>query len=117
MKHLYKGQRIAVHVLDEHVLPLMPQPIPLGGTIDQWEAYYRECLEIVGPGYSDEDIFDSGYFCTKVEEVVGDQVLFRDSKGELRLVPGCQVITYEEAPKAFDTWLSFKGEREERNSG
>jgi len=109
MKKLYKGQRIAVHVLDEHILPLMPLPIPLGGKIDQWEAYWKKALEIVGPEYNEQDIAESGYFIAKVEEVVGDQVLFRDSNGELRLAPGSEVITYEEAPKAFDIWLSVKG--------
>jgi len=109
MKKLYKGQRIAVHVLDEHILPLEPSFLPLGGTREQWEAYWKKALEIVGPEYDERDIMWAGCFITKVEEVVGDQVLFRDSNGELRLVPGSEVITYEEAPKAFDIWLSLKG--------
>lgn len=110
MKQLYKGQKIAVHVLDEHILPLMPLPIPLGGKIDQWEAYWKKALEIAGPEYNEQDIAESGYFITKVEEVVGSQVLFRDSYGELRLAPCDQVITEEEAPKAFEMWLSMKEE-------
>ena len=56
MKQLHKGQKIAIHVLDEHILPLMPTPIPLGGRIDDWEAYYHKALEIVGPEYDDYDI-------------------------------------------------------------
>ena len=108
-KALYKGQRIAVHVLDEHILPRMPLPIPLGGRIDQWEAYWNKCSEILGPEYDPTEACEfAGYFITKVEEVVGDQVLFRDSYGELCLAPGDQVITEEEAPKAFETWLSLK---------
>lgn len=104
-KNLYKGQQIAIHVLDEHILPLFPTPIPLGGRIDDWEAYWKKCSEILGPEYDQAAIISAGYFVTKVEEVVGGQVLFRDSDGELRLVPADQVITQEEAPKAFEMWL------------
>jgi len=111
MKQLYKGQRIAVRVLDEHILPRMPLPIPLGGKIDQWEAYWSKCFEILGPRYDYADISEaSGYFVTMVEDLVGDQVLFRDSTGELRLAPGDQVITEEEAPEAFKAWLSQEAE-------
>lgn len=114
MKELYKGQRIAVHVLDEHILPLTPLPIPLGGKIDQWDAYWKKALEIVGPEYDEQDIAEAGYFITKVEEVVGDQVLFRDSNGEPRLVPSDQIYTQEEAPKAFEIWLSLEAEEMNR---
>jgi len=110
MKKLYKGQRIAVHVLDEHVLPLEPTPLPMGGMQAAWDAYWNKCAEILGPDYDPTEASEfGGFFVTKVEEVVGDQVLFRDSNGELRLAPGNEVITYEEAPKAFDIWLSLKG--------
>ena len=109
MKQLQKGQRIALHVLDEHILPLDPKPLPLGGTEEEWIAYWEKCREIVGPEYDDDEICFSGYFITMVEELVGDQVLFRDSYGELRLVPCDQVITEQEAPKAFEAWL-FQGE-------
>lgn len=110
MKELYKGQKIAIHVLDEHILPRMPLPIPLGGKIDKWDAYWKKALEIVGPEYNEQDIAEAGYFITKVEEVVGDQVLFRDSYGELRMAPFDQVITEEEAPEAFKAWLSQEAE-------
>ena len=106
MKELYKGQKITIHVLDEHILPLCPQPLPLGGIKEEWEAYWKKALEIVGPEYNEQDIAEAGYFITKVEEVVGDQVLFWDSYGEPRLVPGDQVITEEEAPEAFKARLS-----------
>lgn len=115
MKQLYKGQRIAVHVLDEHILPLTPLPIPLGGKTDQWEAYWKKALEIVGPGYDEQAIAEAGYFITRVEEVVGDQVLFQDSYGELRLVPADQIYTQEEAPKAFEIWLALA--KEETDGG
>ena len=106
MKQLYKGQKIAIHVLDEHILPLEPQPLPLGGTKEEWDAYWKEALAMVGEGYDEEDLTFAGYFVTEVEDIVGDQVLFRDSNNELRLVPSDQVITQEEAPQAFEAWLS-----------
>ena len=110
MKQLYKGQKIAVHVLDEHILPLAPQPLPLGGTQEQCDAYWKKALEMVGEGYDAADIAEgAGYFITMVEELVGDQVLFRDSYGELRMAPFDQVITEEEAPEAFKAWLSQEG--------
>lgn len=112
IKNLYKGQTIAVHVLDEHILPRKPQPLPLGGTTDQWDAYWGKALEIAGAKYNEWDIAEAGYLITKVEEVVDDQVLFRDSNGELRLAPGDEVITKEEAPEAFEIWLSQKSEGE-----
>ena len=106
-KTLYQGQRIALHVLDEHILPLCPKPIPLGGTKRQWDAYWQRSREILGSPYDETDIVEyAGYFITMVEELVGDQVLFRDSYGELRLVPCDQVITEQEAPNAFKAWLS-----------
>ena len=109
-KTLYKGQRIALHVLDEHILPQMPTPIPLGGRIDDWEVYWNRCSEILGPDYDQTDACEfAGYFITMVEDLVGDQVLFRDSYGELRLVPCDQVITEEEAPEAFKAWLAQEG--------
>jgi len=108
VKQLHKGQKIAVHVLDEHILPLCPQPLPLGGTKEQWEAYWKKALEIVGPEYDEHDIFDAGYFVTEVVDIVGDQILFRDSNNEPRLVPANQVITEQEAPQAFEAWLSQK---------
>lgn len=94
MKSLYKGQHIAVHVLDEHILPRPPLPLSFGGTIDQWKDYYKQALEIAGPRYNELDIAMAGYFVAKVEEVVGDQV-----------------ITQEEAPKAFEIWLAIKKEK------
>ena len=106
MKQLHKGQKIAIHVLYEHVLPLEPQPLPLGGTKEEWDAYWKKALEIVGAEYDEEDLTFAGYFVTEVEDIVGDQVLFRDSNNELRLVPANQVITQEEAPQAFEAWLS-----------
>ena len=113
VRHLYKGQTIAVHVLDQHILPQMPTPLPLGGKRADWDAYWKKCAEILGPDYDATEASEfGGYFITMVEEVVGDQVLFRDSFGELRLVPGDEVITKEEAPKAFEIWLSLKREGE-----
>ena len=110
MKQLYKGQKIAIHVLDEHVLPFPPLPLPLGGTKEQWDAYWKKALKTVGPEYNEEDICDAGYFVTEVVDIVGDQILFRDSNDELRLVPADQVITEEEAPKAFEIWLAPQSE-------
>ena len=106
MKQLYKGQKIALHVLDEHILPLPPKPLPLGGTKEECDAYWKKALEIVGPEYDAEDICFAGYFVTEVADIVGDQVLFRDSNNEFRLVPSNQVITQEEAPQAFEVWLA-----------
>ena len=106
MKQLYKGQKIALHVLDEHILPLCPELLPSGGTMGQWDAYWKKALEIVGSEYNEDDIAFAGYFVTEVVDIVGDQVLFRDSNGELHLVPSDQVITQEEAPQAFEAWLS-----------
>lgn len=106
MKHLYKGQKMAIHVLDEHILPLKPKPLPLGGSKEEWDAYWKATLEILGPGYDEGDLMDAGYFVTEVVDTVGDQVLFRDSNNELRLVPSDQVITQEEAPQAFEAWSS-----------
>ena len=111
MKQLHKGQKIALHVLDEHILPLCPQPLPLGGTKEEWDAYWKKALEIVGPKYDEEDLCYAGYFVTEVADIVGDQVLFRDSNGELRLVPSDQVITEQEAPKAFEVWLCQEEQR------
>ena len=110
MKQLYKGQKIALHVLDEYILPLEPKPLPLGGTEAEWDAYWKRAKEIVGPEYDSEDLCFAGYFVTEVDDIVGDQVLFRDSNSELRLVPIDQIITQEEAPQAFEAWLSERSE-------
>ncbi len=83
-----------------------PLPLPLG-TRQQWDAYWKQALEIIGPEYNEVDIFHAGYFVTEVVDIIGDQVLFRDSNSEPRLVPADQVITQEEAPKAFEIWLSL----------
>lgn len=115
MKQLYTGQKIALHVLDEYILPLEPQPKPLGGTEEQWDAYWKKALKIVGPEYDEEDLCFAGYFVTEVVDIVSDQVLFRDSNNELRLVPADQVITEEEAPQAFEAWLSQCSENAERS--
>ena len=118
MKQVYKGQTIAVHVLGEHILPQKPLPLPLGGTKEQWDAYWKRALEILGPEYDEQDLVNAeGYFITMVEDVVGDQVLFRDSYGEPRLVSGDEVITKEEAPKAFEVWLSQIQEENFRQPG
>lgn len=108
IKHLYKGQLIAIHILDEYVLPFKPLPIILGGTSNEWEDYRKRALEIVGHEYTEQDIWESeGYLITIVEEVVGDQVLFRDNNYEMRLAPGNEVVTEEEAPRAFEIWRSL----------
>lgn len=112
MKQLYKGQKIALHVLDEHILPLEPKPLPLGGSKEEWESYWKRALEIVGSEYNSEDLCFTGYFVAEVVDIVGDQVLFQDSNSELRLVPADQVITQEEAPQAFEAWLSERSEAE-----
>jgi hypothetical protein len=109
---LEKGMNIAIHVLDEHILPLMPTPIPLGGRIDDWETYWAKCSEVLGPDYDQAAIIAAGYFVTMVEDLVGDQVLFRDSYDELRLAPANEVITEQEAPAAFEAWLSQRGDKD-----